>query len=145
LRKPKLRYCGTPTRSRRERGSTNIKQRCRELNIPKRFAPRLSMPCWVKNDTDYLTQAEKKELRQAAYSRVDAMKKQAVTEISRRSIEAQEKILVPGLTSPIAQKLLAEIANYLIGSFGRFLGVLVGHWFLAPQRGSRIREGEAGS
>ena len=89
--------------------NAEIEQRCRELNIPRRFAPRLQEPYWVGNDMSYRTRGEKAEFRQAAASKVDAMKKQAVTEITRRSVEAQEKILVPGLTSAIAQKLLATI------------------------------------
>jgi hypothetical protein len=86
-----------------------IQQRCRELKIPKRFAPRLEMPYWVKNGFSYELERERKEFKEAAKAKIDAMKKAAVTEISRRSVEAQEKILIPGLTSPLAEKLLAEI------------------------------------
>jgi hypothetical protein len=94
-----------------EAANAEITQRCQELKIPKRFAPRLTMPYWVDSDAHYMTKSEKKDLRDAAKSRIEALRKVAITEITRRSIEAQEKVIVPGLTSPLAQQLLTSIPS----------------------------------
>jgi hypothetical protein len=88
--------------------NARIAARSRELGIPKRFAPRLSEPYW-HTGLDYMSKEEKSSLRKAAYAQIEAAQKRAIFQIDQRSVEVQERILVPGLTSPLAQELLASI------------------------------------
>jgi hypothetical protein len=88
--------------------NARIAARSRELGIPKRFAPRLSEPYW-HTGLDYMSKEEKSSLRKAAHAQIEAAQKRAIFQIDQRSVEVQERIRVPGLTSPLAPELLASI------------------------------------
>ena len=92
-------------------GQEQIERRCHELGIPKRFRPRLTTPYWVSNDVRSKTTQERAELRRAALTQIDAIRKTALTEIRRRSVEAQEAVLLPSLTSQEAKALVASIPS----------------------------------
>ena len=82
-----------------------IVARCRELGIPKRFAPSLARPHWhPRGEND--VKERRAELRKVAKTRLDAMAKGAKTQIDRASLEVQTYLVSEGLESDAAVAFL---------------------------------------
>jgi hypothetical protein len=75
--------------------------RCRELGIPDRFAPDLTLH-WRNRGYDNLLDTRKKELRCMAETRIQAIEQKAITQIEQSCLEAQTQLAIAGLTSEAA-------------------------------------------
>jgi hypothetical protein len=84
-----------------------IATRCRELGIPKEFAPCLSMHWHGRGENGW--QDRRAELRRVAQTRIAAMERAAWTQIEKRSVELQEQAVVGALQSDAAQSFLAKL------------------------------------
>ena len=86
-----------------------IEERCRELKIPKEFAPTISM-MWFGRGQNALKE-RRSELRIAAKARLDALEASAKTEIDRISVDGQTNLIADGLTSEAAQAFLEQMPS----------------------------------
>jgi hypothetical protein len=93
-----------------EKAQQQIAQRCRELGIPHRFAPKLSL-AWHNRGYDNQVKQRRDELRDMAESRVEAEERKAITAIELSCLEAQEKIAVAGLTSDAAAAFIERLPD----------------------------------
>ncbi len=84
-----------------------IEERCRELNIPKEFAPTISMMWFGRGQN--AVRDRRAELRTAAKARLDALEATAKTEIERISVNGQTDLIADGLTSEAAQAFLERM------------------------------------
>jgi hypothetical protein len=80
-----------------------------ELGIPPAWAPSISFS-WYGRGENYAA-SRRAELRLVAKTEIDRRAKTAKTELHRRSAEAQERILVAGLTSETAHALLEGLPS----------------------------------
>ena len=79
-----------------KKAQAQVAARCRELGIPDRFAPSLSLQ-WCHRGYDNLIGRRKAELRRMAQTQIEAIERKAVTEIELSCLKAQEEIAVAGL------------------------------------------------
>ena len=86
-----------------------IEERCRELNIPKKFAPTISMMWFGRGQN--AVRDRRTELRTAAKARLDALEASAKTEIERISVNTQTELIADGLTSEAAQAFLEHMPS----------------------------------
>ncbi len=86
-----------------------IEERCRELNIPKEFAPTISMMWFGRGQN--AVRDRRTELRIAAKARLDALEATAKTEIERISVNGQTDLIADGLTSEAAQAFLERMPS----------------------------------
>ena len=86
-----------------------ISARCKELGIPKEFAPRLSIGWYGRGENGVASR--RAELRKVAKTRLDAMEKAAQTEIERASVDAQTQLIADGLTSDAAKDFLEALPS----------------------------------
>lgn len=84
-----------------EAAQHQIEARCKELEIPKEFAPGLSFG-WHGRGHNAVVERQV-ELRRAAKSRIDALEKEAISKIERMSLEAQTQVIASGLQSDAAK------------------------------------------
>ena len=87
-----------------------IEARCRELGIPERFAPTLSMS-WHHRGYGNSLKQRREELRLMAETRIDAIEQKAVVEIELSCLEAQTQIAVAALTSEAAQHFIEKLPS----------------------------------
>lgn len=80
---------------------------CRELGIPKAFAPGVRAGWYSRAEN--ASSERRAELRRVAKTEIEARVKKAHAAITRSSVMAQERIITAGLTSEAARALLAEI------------------------------------
>lgn len=85
----------------------NIAARCRELGIPENFRPGLNISWYGRGEN--AAKDRRAELRLVARTTVDALTKKAKTEIERRSLDVETRILSGGLESGAAQAFLASM------------------------------------
>jgi hypothetical protein len=85
-----------------------IAARCKELGIPERFAPSISLE-WHHRGYDNALAKRRTEMRVMAESRVEAIEAKASTEIELSCLAAQEQIAMAGLTSDIARRLIEQL------------------------------------
>jgi hypothetical protein len=85
-----------------------VEERCRELKIPQRFAPSLSLD-WHARGWDNSIDKRRAELRNMAKTRIAAIERGAITEIELSCLQAQEQIAVTGLSSEAAKRLFKEL------------------------------------
>jgi hypothetical protein len=78
-----------------------MKARCREIGIPDRFAPSLSLE-WHHRGYGNLLKSRRDELRKMAVTAVEAQEQKAKTQIEFSCLDAQTKLAVSGLTSEAA-------------------------------------------
>ena len=90
-----------------EQAQVSIADRCKELGIPKEFAPGLSMGWYGRGEN--ASRDRRAELRKVAETRLAAMEKAARTKIEMRSIELQEEIIRGGLLSADGQSFLSQL------------------------------------
>ena len=86
-----------------------IEDRCRELNIPKEFAPTISMMWFGRGEN--AAGERRNELRRTAKARLDALEATAKTEIERISVDGQTTLIADGLTSEAAQAFLEQMPS----------------------------------
>ena len=89
------------------KANEQIAARCHEIGIPKRFAPRLDLS-WYGRDEN-ATKQRRDELRKMAETRVEAIERQAVTEIELSCLAAQEQIALSGLTTEAARQFVEAL------------------------------------
>lgn len=77
---------------------------CERLGIPKEFAPDLNVYWHSKGQN--ASKRRQDELRRIAKRQIEAATKGARTQIERKSIETQERIMVGGLTADTAKQFL---------------------------------------
>ncbi len=92
-----------------EDSDTRIAERCKELGIPEKFAPRLSFG-WVGQGQNAV-QKEHANLRREAKAQIAAIEAAAKTEIERISVESQTELISDGLTSEAAQAFLQQMPS----------------------------------
>jgi hypothetical protein len=85
-----------------------VAARCRELGIPDRFAPSLSLR-WYGRGYDNSIERRKHELRTIARTRIGAIEQKAITEIEMSCLNAQEQIALAGLTSDAARSFIDKL------------------------------------
>lgn len=84
-----------------------IAERCRELGIPKEFAPTVSFSWYGRGQNG--SQQRRTELRRMATTKIAALEKAAQAQIQQHSLDTQEKLIVDGLSSDAANQFLAEL------------------------------------
>lgn len=84
-----------------------VQAECDRLGIPRAFAPCISMG-WHESGRNE-SRRERGEMRRVAMKQIEAIEKAARSTIERRSVEAQEAILVGSLTSDDAKQFLEAI------------------------------------
>lgn len=87
--------------------NVKIAERCRELGIPKEFAPSLSFG-WSERGQNAVA-SRRSELRRMARSRIAAIEKEALTKIERLSLTAQTEVIANGLESAAARQFLEKM------------------------------------
>ncbi len=92
-----------------DEAETVIQERCRELNIPKEFAPSISMRWYGRGEN--AVKERRAELRTAAKARLDALEASGKTEIERISVNGQTDLIADGLTSEAAQAFLEQMPS----------------------------------
>ena len=90
-----------------EEAEAKIALRCAELGIPKECRPGLSFGWHGRGQNAF--KDRRNELRRVAESRIEAIERAARTQIERRSIEMQEKIMSDALTSDAARDMLTQL------------------------------------
>jgi hypothetical protein len=82
-------------------------RRCRELGIPDRFAPSLSLH---RHDSGYdnTLKEDMTRLRRMAVTRVEAIEQKAVVEIEVSCLKAQEAVALAGLGSDAAKLFVGQ-------------------------------------
>ena len=92
------------------RAKIKIATRCRELGIPDRFAPTLSMS-WVHRGYDNMLERRRNELRRVATTKIEAIERSAITQIEVLSLDAQTKLAVAGLSSEAAHAFIQALPS----------------------------------
>jgi hypothetical protein len=83
-----------------------VKERCRELGIPDRFAPSIYRPGWCSTGQQ-ATKERRTELRQLARTQIDAMIKAGKRKVEEASLDVQTRIIASGLTEQAKEFLEA--------------------------------------
>jgi hypothetical protein len=81
-----------------KKAQAQVAARCRELGIPDRFAPSLSLQ-WHHRGYDNLIDRRRSELRRMAQTQIAAIERRAFVEIESSCLDAQTKLAVAGCTS----------------------------------------------
>ena len=89
------------------KANEQIAARCHEIGIPKRFAPRLDLS-WYGRDEN-ATKQRRDELRKMAETRIVAIERKAVTKIELSCLAAQEQIALSGLTTEAARQFVEAL------------------------------------
>lgn len=84
-----------------------IAAECERLGIPAEFAPGLNLAWYGRGQN--ATAGRRAELRRIAKRQIEAANKSARTEIERKSIDTQERIMVGGLTADAARLFLDQM------------------------------------
>jgi hypothetical protein len=93
-----------------DKAQARVAARCRELGIPKQFAPSLSLR-WHARGYGNVLEARRKELRRMATTRIEAIERKAIVEIELSCLKAQEAIAVAGLTSDVARTFIEGLPS----------------------------------
>lgn len=91
-----------------EQSRDEIAKRCRDLGIPKSFAPDIGIS-WQGRGENAMTQ-RRAELRRVAKTSIEAMTKAAITKIEKQSLDLRTQIVSMGLLSPDAKVFLESLA-----------------------------------
>lgn len=86
-----------------------VSERCEELGIPVAFAPRLSVAWHGQGPAAVLY--EQKDIRRAAYKRIEAQERAAFAEIERAALGIQTQLVRAGLTSEAAVEFLSGMPS----------------------------------
>lgn len=85
-----------------------ITKRCKELGIPKDFAPGLSVS-WLGRGQNALT-SRRTELRRVAKTSIEAMRRAAETRIDKQSLHLRTQVVGMGIMSAEAKMFLESLA-----------------------------------
>lgn len=85
-----------------------VADRCRELGIPKQFAPSLSLS-WRNRGYSNLIEKRRIELRTAAKAQIAALEQRAIVTIEAATVEAATQIALSGLTSEAARAFVDRL------------------------------------
>jgi hypothetical protein len=88
-------------------GNSDIAKRCEQLGIPPKFAPSLNLG-WRGRGENAITE-RRAELRKVAYTRIDALAKDAKTRISLAASEIRVQLVSGSLESDEAKKFLESM------------------------------------
>jgi hypothetical protein len=92
------------------KAQAKVAARCRELGIPDRFAPNLSLG-WRHRGYDNLIAKRKTELRRMAQTQITAIEQKAIVEIETSCLDAQTWLAVARCTSDDAAAFLASLPS----------------------------------
>ena len=92
-----------------QEASALIAQRCREMGIPKKFAPSLGFG-W-RGQGENASRQMRGDMRREAKMRIAAIEAGAKIEIERISVDAQTNLISEGLTSEAAQVFLEQMPS----------------------------------
>ena len=90
-----------------EAADVGLARRCEELGIPRQFRPKLSLSWYGRGEN--ASKERRSELRKMAQTRIVAVERSAMSRIERWSLETQERLVAPALTSAAAQQFLGEL------------------------------------
>ncbi len=90
-----------------EKSAKIIEDRCKELGIPKEFAPSLNVHWYSRGEG--AVKSRRIELRLTARARIAACEKKAIAQIERMSLEAQTEVIANGLVSEAALSFLERM------------------------------------
>jgi hypothetical protein len=93
-----------------KKAQSQVAARCRELGIPDRFAPSLSLD-WRHRGYDNLLDRRKAELRRMAQTQITAIETRAIVEIETSCLDAQTKLAVAGCTSDAAKAFIDNLPS----------------------------------
>jgi hypothetical protein len=93
-----------------QKAQKQVAARCRELGIPDRFAPELSLH-WYGRGYDNTIEKRKRELRTMAQTQIASIEAKAITAIEMSCLEAQTQIAIAGLTSEAARRFLEKLPS----------------------------------
>jgi hypothetical protein len=85
-----------------------IMAQCKKLGIPAAFAPGLSLQ-WAGRGQNMM-QSRRQELRAAAMTRIEAMKRRAATKIEQQSLDLRTQVVAMAIVSPQAKMFLESLA-----------------------------------
>jgi hypothetical protein len=91
-----------------QKAQKQVAARCRELGVPDRFAPKLDVHWYSRGEG--AAKQRRAELRKMTETRIEAIVRQAITQIETSCLQAQEKIAVAGLTSDAARAFLEQLS-----------------------------------
>jgi hypothetical protein len=91
-----------------QKAQKQVAVRCRELGIPERFAPSLSVG-WHHRGYGNQVKERRDELRRMAATRVKAIEQKAIVAIEMSCLKAQEQIALAGLTSEVAKEFIERL------------------------------------
>jgi hypothetical protein len=105
-----------------EKARKRVAERCRELGIPKQFAPSPRF-YWSERGENAIKE-RRSELRKAAQTRIAAIEKDALVQIERETLEAETELLKNGMTSDTARAFLENLTpiEQLMLSFDEIAG-----------------------
>lgn len=89
--------------------NTVVAARCKELGIPKEFAPSVAMG-WIERGQN-MVNSRRIEMRRIAKSKIAAIEKEAISKIERTSLEAQTEVIANGLVSTAAKEFLERMPS----------------------------------
>jgi hypothetical protein len=89
--------------------NAQIAAQCVKLGIPRRFSPKLSSLWWDRGEN--MVKERRKELRDMAQSRVEAIERAAIVQIEMSSLKAQTSLAVAGLTSDAAAQFIEQLPS----------------------------------
>jgi hypothetical protein len=87
-----------------------IRVRCREIGIPDRFAPSLSLE-WHHRGYGNLLKSRREELRKMAVTAIAAQEQKAKVQIELSCLEAQTNLAVSGLASDAARGFIEALPS----------------------------------
>jgi hypothetical protein len=90
------------------KAQAQIADRCRELGIPRQFAPNIDL-AWHARGYDNSLERRRRELRTMAKTQIAAIEAKAVTEIEVNCLEAQTALALAGLTSEAARTFVERL------------------------------------
>lgn len=86
-----------------------IAKRCKELGIPKEFAPSVGMG-WYERGQNAVA-SRRAELRRVAKAKIAVLEKEAIAKIERMSLDAQTEVIAHGLESEAARGFLERMPS----------------------------------
>lgn len=84
-----------------------IAKRCKELGIPKEFAPSVGIG-WYERGQNAVA-SRRAELRRVAKAKIALVEKETISKIERMSLEAQTEVIAHGLESEAARSFLEKL------------------------------------
>ena len=93
-----------------QKAQQRVEARCRDMGIPKQFAPSLALS-WRHRGYGNSLKERRSELRRVALTQIEVLEQQAMLKIEQASVEAQTQIAVAGLSSEAARQFAANLPS----------------------------------